>query len=253
MAGRLDGKTVIITGSGGPVGRVTALRFAAEGAKVIGADIDADADAATAEQVRKAGGEMSSHGSCDLTDPAQCEALVQFAIEKYGKLDVLVNNASRVRFSKMPDVSDDDWNVTIAGELTHVFMVTRAAWHALSTSGGTIVNLGSTSALAGSKAMGIVAHSAAKAGVVGMTRQLAVEGAPHGIRANAVSPSIIETPMFKQAFPTAEAAGAVTAHIPRGKGASMEDVANVVLFLASDESAHVNGTNIVVDGGETAL
>lgn len=252
MAGRLDGKTMMISGSGGPVGRETALRCAAEGAKIIGADINGDADAETVELVRKAGGEMRSMGSCDLTNAAQCDAVVAFAVEAYGKLDILVNNASSVRFGPMPDISDDDWAATIAGELTHVFMLTRAAWPLFVKQGGTIVNLGSTSARLGSKMLGIVAHSAAKAGVVGMTRQLAVEGREHGIRCNSVSPGIIETPMFTMAFPTREAASVVTSKTLRGRGAAPADIANVILFLASDESAHINGADILADGGETA-
>lgn len=252
MAGRLEGKTIIITGSGGPVGRTTALRCAAEGARIVGADINGQADAETVDLVRKAGGEMSSTGSCDLTDSKQCDALVDFAVRTYSRLDVLVNNASSVRFGWMPDVSDDDWHATIAGELTHVFLLTRAAWPALAKTRGTIVNLGSTSARLGSKMLGIVAHSAAKAGVVGMTRQLAVEGRASGIRANSISPGIIETPAFAMAFPTPEAVEAAGLKALGGRGARMDDIANVILFLASDESAHINGADIVTDGGETA-
>lgn len=249
MSGRLQGKTCLISGSGGPVGRATALRFAAEGAQVVGADIDAAADAETVAQVRKAGGEMVSLGSCDLTNAATCQAVVDFTLKTYGKLDVLVNNASRVRFEWMPNLTQNDWNITLDGELTHVFLLTRAAWPALAKDGGTIVNLGSTSALLGSKILGCVAHSAAKAGVVAMTRQLAVEGRLSGIRANSLSPGIIENPMFAIAFPTPEAAKVVTADIPRGKAAQLNDIANIILFLASDESIHINGADIVADGG----
>lgn len=252
MAGRLDGKACIITGSGGPVGRVAALRFAAEGARVVGADLDAASDEETVRLVREAGGEMSSFSSCNLNDPQQCAALAEFAVKTYGKLDVLVNNASNVRFGWMPELSQDDWNLTLDGELNHVFLTTRAAWTALADGGGTIVNVGSTSAWLGYKMLGSVAHCAAKAGVVAMTRQLAVEGRAHGIRANSVSPGVIETYRVAEMMQIPEVAAAVTENIMRGKPGTPEEVANIMLFLASDESAYINGADILADGGATA-
>jgi len=250
--GRLAGKTCLITGSAGPVGRVAAIKFAAEGARVVGADLDADGDQETVRLVREAGGVMSSFGSCNLNDWAQCQALAHFAVATYGKLDVLVNNASNVRFGWMSELSPADWVATMDGELNQVFLTTRAAWAALADGGGTVVNVGSTAAWLGYKMLGSVAHCAAKAGVVAMTRQLAVEGRHHGIRANSVSPGVIETYRNAEMLKNPQVAAAVTENIMRGRPGLPEEVANIILFLASDESSYINGADILADGGATA-
>lgn len=252
MTARLEGKSCIITGSGGPVGRATALRFAQEGAEILGADLDETSDAETARLVRAAGGIMHSMGKCDLAETDNCRAVARYAVDTFGKLDILVNNASGVAWSEMPTISDEDWNVTIEGELNHVFRMTRAAWPALSERGGTIVNLGSTAAWLGYKLLGSSAHCAAKAGVVAFTRQLAVEGRTHAIRANSLSPGVIETPRYERIWASPEVAEAVTANIMCGRPGTLDEIANVILFLASDESSYINGADISVDGGVTA-
>lgn len=250
---RLKNKVCIITGSGGAIGSASALRFAAEGAKVVGSDISAEANAATAAKVAAAGGEMATFDPCDLTDAAQCQALADFAIETYGRIDVLFNNAGKVAYAWLDDApSSDFWYSTIDGELNLVFLMTRAAWPGLSKSGGTIVNMASTAGWLSYEALGGLAHCAAKGGVLAMTRQLAMEGRKHGIRANSISPGVISTPSTEAKAKDPAWADLMLRKIMRGSMGKPEEIAAVAAFLASDDSSFINGADIVADGGIAA-
>jgi NAD(P)-dependent dehydrogenase (short-subunit alcohol dehydrogenase family) len=164
MSNRLSGKVCIITGTGGGVAAV-----------------------------RAAGGTMVSIQPCDLTKPGDCKALIDFAVHNFGRIDVLFNNAAMAYFNWLEDISDEKWDRNGRSEVDLVFYLTRAAWPYLKASRGAVVNTASLTALMSFKNLGSLAHTTAKAGIIGMTRQLAMEGREHGIRANLISPGVIET------------------------------------------------------------
>jgi meso-butanediol dehydrogenase/(S,S)-butanediol dehydrogenase/diacetyl reductase len=253
VSGRLAGKIALISGVGGGVGRASALRFAAEGARVVGCDLNKDA---CSETVAMAEGQMTGMGGIDLGDPDQAAAWVDEAAEVYGGVDILFNNASAIRFGRIDELAPADWNFTLRNELDLVFYTTRAAWkHLIARGGGSIVNVGSIAALRGVEFTAQNAHSAAKGGVLALTLQLVAEGGKHGIRANAISPGITYTPATAPMLddPPAEFRQLVLDRIPMGRVGQPEDIANAALFFASDESAWVSGANLVVDGGLITL
>jgi meso-butanediol dehydrogenase / (S,S)-butanediol dehydrogenase / diacetyl reductase len=256
MSGRLAGKVVLITGIGGGIGATAASMFAAEGAKVVGCDLDEVGAQRTAESVHAEGGEITAMGGVDLGDAAAAKAWVDEAVEAYDGIDVLYNNASTQRFGALDELSVEDWNFTIRNELNLVYYTVRAAWpHLKRRGGGSIINVGSIAALRGVEFMPQNAHSAAKGGVIALTLQLVVEGGPHGIRANVISPGMTETPNTAPllADPPERMRRIVLDRIPLGRHGQPEDVVNAAIFLASDESSWISGTNIVVDGGGSAL
>ncbi|MET8281797.1 SDR family NAD(P)-dependent oxidoreductase [Micromonospora sp. NPDC005174] len=252
--GTLDGKVVLITGTGGGLGRVAALTFAREGAKVVGADIQVDGNNETVDLVRAAGGEMTSIAPVDLTDPEQARTLVEDAVAAYGGLDVVYNNAAALRFGPLPDFSVEDWRYTIAGELDIPYLVSKFAWpHLVRRGGGVIINAASMAGMIAGHVPPMVGHTAANAGVIGMTRQLALEGAPHGIRAVAVSPGPIISPASERDLGDNQAArDAIIGKTMLRRFAQPEEVAELVVFLASDRASYITGANYPVDGGATA-
>lgn len=249
MSNRLAGKVCIITGTGGSMGREAALTFAREGALVVGCGLYADDAQATVDAVQAAGGTMVSLHPCDLTKPADCEALVDLAVRAYGRIDVLFNNAAMAYFNWIEDISNDEWDRNRREEVDLVFYLTRAAWPHLKASRGVIVNTASLTALMSFKGLGSLAHTTAKAGIIGMTRQLAMEGRDYGIRANSISPGVIETNQTREQLKDPEWAGYMLGKTLLGRLGRPEEVAKVALFLASDDSSYVTGVDLVVDGG----
>jgi len=255
VTGRLEGKVALITGTAGGQGRAAALLFAADGAAVAGCDVNAGGAAETVELVRAAGGRMDSTHPLDLTDEDGVRAWVDAAAGRHGGIDILYNNAGATRFAPITATTFADWSFTIRNELDIVFVVTTHAWPRLvARSSGSIVLIGSTAGLTGSMTNMRIAHTASKGGVIAMTRQLAAEGAPQGIRANCVSPGMIRTPASDS---TLLAAGHpmrdIARHIPLGRIGEPEEVARCALFLASDDASYVSGANLVVDGAWSAV
>ncbi|MFT4265156.1 MAG: SDR family oxidoreductase [Nocardioides sp.] len=256
MTGRLDGKIALITGVGGGMGTVAARRFCAEGARVVGCDIDVESAAAAEKQLRSEGHEITVMGGVDLGDPESARAWVDDAVTTYDGIDVLYNNASTQRFAPIEELSIEAWDFTMRNELDLVFYTVKAAWpHLKAYGGGSIINVGSIAALRGVEFMAQNAHSTAKGGVIALTLQLVVEGGPHGIRANVISPGMTETPNTAPllADPPERMKQVVLDRIPLGRHGQAEDVVNAAVFLASDESSWISGTNIVIDGGASVL
>ena len=253
--GRLDGKRALITGTGGGIGRAAALLCAKEGAHVVGCDLRPETSAETVALVRAGGGRMDAVAPVDLATEQGAQRWVATAAELAGGIDILVNNASAIRFGPIDELSFADWSFTIRNELDIVFLVTRAAWpHLVAGGGGSIVNVASITASRGAFFMPQNAHGAAKGGVLALTYQLVTEGGPHGIRVNAVSPAMTQTPQTTPLLTDPAGPGkSIAARVPLGRWGQPEDVAHAILFLCSDESSHVSGANIPVDGGAAVV
>ena len=252
MAGRLHGKVVLITGTGGGQGRAAAELFCAEGASVVGCDLNAAGNGETVEVVRAAGGEMAGMAPVDLGDSREARRWVADAAAVYGRIDVLFNNAAAPRFAPIAELTDEDWHFTIRNELDLIFFVTQAAWPYLQARGGVIVNTASVQGLVGIAMNGGLAHAATKAGVIAMTRQISAEGAPHGIRANSISPGTVAVPATARLTADDDLLKSILAPLLIKRFGQPADVAALALYLASDESSYVTGANFVIDGGLTA-
>ena len=255
MSSRLAGKAVLVTGIAGGIGRATALVCAREGSHVVGGDLDRDGADETARLAAEMGGRVEALGPVDLASEDGSRAWVDEAAALAGGVDVLVNNASAIRFGSIDELSYEDWRFTIRNELDIVFLVTRAAWpHLVRRGSGSVVNVGSISGSRGAFFLPQNAHGAAKGGVLALTYQLAVEGGPLGVRVNAVSPAMTVTPHTRPLLEDPEGPGrAIRERTPLRRWGRPEDVASAVLFLASDEARHVTGANIPVDGGLAAV
>jgi meso-butanediol dehydrogenase / (S,S)-butanediol dehydrogenase / diacetyl reductase len=249
MTGRLEGKIACITGTGSGMGRSAAVHFAAEGALVVGCDLNAEGNAETIALVEDIGGHMDGRAPVDLGDFEQCKSWIDQAVATHGRLDILWNNASAVVFATIDQMTVEEWDFSIRNELSIVFFVTKAAWQHLAANGGVIINTASVAGHGGGP--GGIAHSATKAAVLGMTHVMAAEGAAHGIRAVSISPGAIETPGSAEqlAIPGATEALLARSLIPRL--GQPDDIARAAVFLASDDASFVTGADFLVDGGLT--
>jgi NAD(P)-dependent dehydrogenase (short-subunit alcohol dehydrogenase family) len=250
---RLDGKTAIVTGGGSGIGRVTADLFATEGAKVVVADIHGEQAASTAAAIAAGGGQATAI-TVDVTNEKQVHAMVERAVDTFGGLHVLVNNAGIFPDDDggVLDTPPSTWELVMDVNLKGVWLGCRAAVPAmLASGGGSIVNVASFVAFVGA-ATAQVAYTASKGGVLSFTRELAVEYARQGIRANSLCPGPIETPLLAELLADPGRRQRRLTHIPIGRFGRPEEIAQAALFLASDEASFVTGSSMMVDGGITA-
>lgn len=256
MSNRLQGKIALVTGIGGGIGQSIGLTFAREGATVIGCDLSARTAGATLDIARQEGLSFDSVHPCDLTQPADAQRYVDYAVAKHGRIDILVNAAAIAPHMAAAAEMDyeSQWKPTLAGEVDIVFLLCKAAWPYLLMGGrSAIINFASVNAVRGSLGMGMVAHCAGKAAVMAMTRQLAIEGGAL-IRANSIAPGLVITPATQSAGASVPGPirEAIMARIPAKRLGQPEDIAWAAVYLASDESSWVTGTMLAVDGGTTA-
>ncbi|GLP67147.1 3-ketoacyl-ACP reductase [Streptomyces sp. TUS-ST3] len=253
MADEFDGRGVIVTGAGSGIGRATALAFAARGARVLIADLNAEGAEAVVKEIAEAGGTAVAVTG-DLSEQAVVDEVARTAVERLGGVDVLVNNAGIMdRMSALADVSDAEWERVVRVNLTAPFLLTRAVLpHMLAAGRGAIVNTASEAGLRGSAAG--AAYTASKHGVVGLTKSLAVMYRKQGIRANAIAPGGTATAIVVEADPEAHGPAALGPHfVNLGRVAQPEEQAAAIVFLASDAASNINGVVLPVDDGWSAV
>ena len=253
MPGRLENKTALITGAASGIGREAALLFAAEGANVIVADREPAAGAAVVAEIEGAGGSARCVAT-DVAIAAQVAAAVAEAETAFGGLHVIFNNAGIFpdRDGSPVDTDEAVWDQVMSVNLKGVFLGCKYGIPALLRSGGgSIVNTASFVAVMGA-ATSQIAYTASKGGVLAMTREIAVEYARQGIRANALCPGPVDTPLLQELLADPAARARRLVHVPMGRLAQASEIASAALFLASDESSYVNGTTFMVDGAITS-
>lgn len=250
---RLNGKVALITGAASGIGKASALAFAREGAKVVCVDVKEDAAQQTVAEIHGAGGEAAAVAA-DVSKAKESEAMVAFAEKTFGRLDIAFNNAGvfHPKDESVLDTTEEIWDFVIDVNLKGVFFGCKYEIPALlRAGGGAIINTASFVAVMGA-AVPQIAYTASKGGVLSMTREIAVEFARKNIRANALCPGPVETPLLAELLADPARRNRRLVHIPPGRFARAEEMANAAVFLASDEASFVNGTTFLVDGGITA-
>jgi 3-oxoacyl-[acyl-carrier protein] reductase len=246
----LKGKVVIITGARRGMGRSHAIAFAKEGAKVVVSDISLEDGERVVEEIKKLGGEAMAI-KCDVSKKEEVEEMVKKTIEKWGRIDVLVNNAAIAQFKPFLEMTEEDWDKTIDINLKGYFLCAQAvAKEMVKQKSGVIINIASIAM--GQIGIGfpnLVHYVASKGGIVGMTEALALELAPFNIRVNSVSPGVIDTPMVDPVRADKQTLEGILMRVPMRRMGKPEEVSNLVLFLASDASSYMTGSNVVIDGG----
>jgi NAD(P)-dependent dehydrogenase (short-subunit alcohol dehydrogenase family) len=246
MSGRLEGKVAVITGAASGIGRASARRFAAEGAAVVVADVDADAGGAVADEI---GGDFVA---VDVTDQRSVEALYATTASRHGGIDVLFNNAgiSPPDDDSILTTELEAWRRVQEVNLTSVYLCCRLGIpHLLERGGGSVINTASFVALLGA-ATSQISYTASKGGVLAMSRELGVEFARRGVRVNALCPGPVNTPLLQELFAKdPERAARRLVHVPMGRFGEPEEIAAAACFLASDDASFITATAFVVDGG----
>jgi len=235
---RFEGNVAIVTGGGSGIGRAIALGLAAEGAAVVVADLAPDRARAVTREIEAVGGLAVPH-EVDVSDSASVGAMVDAAVERFGALDILINNAGVVLIAPVASMTDEQWDRVIAVNLRGTFLCSRAALrHMLTRRSGRIVNTASGLGVSGSP--GAAVYGASKAAIINFTRSLALEVVPHGINVNAVSPGVTDTPFWRATRTPQQ----VEAEIAAGRVGKPEDIVPTVLFLCSEAAAAITGQTI---------
>jgi 3-oxoacyl-[acyl-carrier protein] reductase len=244
---RLQGKAAIVTGAERGIGKAIARKFLQEGAEVLICDLDPG-------RVEDARGELAALGAvhgevANVASREEVEELVGRARREFGRIDVLVNNAGIALYERFLEITDKDWNDTLAVNLTGVFLCSQVVAREMKERGsGAIVNMASTNGILGEP--GLAPYNASKAGVVLLSKTMAIELAPHNIRVNSVCPGFILTDLALEGGMSEEEVRDYTSKIPLNRYGRVEEVANAFAFLASDEASFITGTELVVDGGQ---
>ena len=252
-AGRLQGKVALVTGAGGGQGQVVSLLFAEAAATVCASDINP----ATLEQTRALALERGIEldiATVDASSPDQVTGWVEGVMRRHGRIDVLYNNGAGVHMAPFAEMTHEQWRETLRLELDVVFLPTKAVRPIMiNQGGGSIVNISSCSGMLAAEGLGAAAHAAGKGGVIALTRQLSLEGAPHWIRVNCISPGPIMGPVLKRAYDESAYFRRLFDSTPSlGRHGYPIDIAYAGLFLACDESAFITGVNLAIDGGATS-
>ncbi|WP_190812391.1 SDR family NAD(P)-dependent oxidoreductase [Saccharopolyspora pogona] len=254
MSGRLAGKIAFISGTGrAGIGRELAKIFAAEGAKVFGSTRSEGSAAETVAAVKAAGGVMEAFAPADLSDPAAAQNWIDAGIAAFGGIDILVNNAGDLRNGPFDEQPLDDWYYTLRTELDLPYLCTRAAWpHLRARGGGVVINMGSVAGMRGVLFHPMLPHGVTKGALISMTRHLAAAGADHNIRAVCISPAMVRSDATQSHIDAGEFDDLMRI-TPSRRICEPREVANLALFLASDEATYINGANIPIDGGVSAM
>jgi 3-oxoacyl-[acyl-carrier protein] reductase len=249
---RFEGKRVLITGASLGIGKATSERFASEGARLLMTARRADLLEAAAAEIRDRYGSEIVTYPMDVSSAADVQGMVQFALEKWGGIDILINNAGICREANFLEATEQHWDETMAINLKGHFLVAQAvAREMVKARSGAIVNMSSTNGLAGEA--GYAAYNASKAGNLLLTKTMALELAQYGIRVNCVAPGYIVTPMSEALDSNQRVFWYARDKIPLGRPAQPDEVASVFAFLASDDASFITGEAVVIDGGQLAV
>lgn len=248
--GRLQGKVAFVTGGGTGIGAATAIRFAEEGATVVVCGRRREPLDSVVAQVQSAGGQAEAV-QVDVSDEAGFTAALEATAQRHGRLDVLVNNAMAFSWGGIETTSTADWHSNFSTSVDGTFWGTRAAMRLMKAQGGSIINVSSICGLLGTASM--AGYSAAKAAILNFSRAAAAEGALSGIRVNVVIPAVVETPGTAGMLSDAATRQSTEKLIPMGRVGQPQELANAILFLASDEASYITGAALPVDGGRSAV
>jgi NAD(P)-dependent dehydrogenase (short-subunit alcohol dehydrogenase family) len=250
---RLENKCAIVTGGASGIGKATALLLAEEGAAVVIADINQEQGQQTENEINSAGGQ-ALFIPCNVARAEDCERVVQTAVNTFGRLDIVFNNAGIIRRTNVTNISEEDWDLVMAINVKSIFLMCKYAVPHMSERGGSIINTGSGWGIKGGR--NAISYCASKGAVVNMTRALAIDHGPQNIRVNCICPGDTDTPMLRnEARQLGQAEDIFLAEAkerPLNRYAQPIEIAQSVLYLASDESSYVTGAVLAVDGGGTA-